>query len=113
MYTEESRISEVPVYSPIPYAASAATGQVSRAANENLKGLCYEILKKISFMNSSLHVIAFGILTFLNFPRARTETLTLSYSTDVSGLFSGVPAVSVFCKIREIFSIFMSCQFLY
>jgi hypothetical protein len=46
MYAEESRISEVPVYSPIPYAASAATGQVSRAANENLKKLWHEIVKR-------------------------------------------------------------------
>jgi hypothetical protein len=46
MYTEESRISEVPVYSPIPYAASAATGQVSREANENFKELWFEILKR-------------------------------------------------------------------
>jgi hypothetical protein len=50
-------------------------------------------------MNSFPHVLDFGILEFLNFHRARTDTLTLSYSTDVSGLFSDVPVLSVICMI--------------
>ncbi len=67
MYAEESRISEVPVYSPIPYAASAATGQVSRATSENLKGLNHEILEIISFMSSFLNVQNFWNFVILEF----------------------------------------------